>query len=116
MCVCVCVCLCVCVFQLVVLLCWSLSGFELLGGATGEGGSSPLVHLRLEDAELADVSRYDAIARVAKEHGALMSVMSYNVLETNPPPTSIRLSVSAAHSEKQIDDCVRAIQIAFKIT
>ena len=92
-------------------------GLHLLGssGDDGDVGAvSPLVHLRLD--ELDDPSRYQAIADKVKASGALLSATSYTVLEVDPPPPSLRVSVSSAHTDKQIDACVDAIEAALKST
>jgi len=60
--------------------------------------------------------RYQAIADKVKAAGSLLSVASYTVLEIEPPPLSLRLSVSAAHTDKQIDACIAALQQALKAT
>ena len=87
-------------------------GFTLLGGADS---ASPLVHIRLVDAELADVSRYDQVVEYAKSKGILITVATYNAMETNPPPTSLRISISTSHTEAQIDACAQAIGDAFNL-
>jgi serine palmitoyltransferase len=92
-------------------------GLHLLGSkgeADDVGSVSPLVHLRLD--ELDDSSRYQAIVDAVKKSGSIISAASYTVLEVDPPPPSLRLSVCAAHTEKQIDECVGAIEAALKST
>jgi serine palmitoyltransferase len=92
-------------------------GLHLLG-ASGEtddlGSVSPLIHLRLD--ELDDASRYQAIVDAVKAAGSIVSAASYTVLEVDPPPPSLRVSVCADHTDKQIDECVGAIEAALKKT
>ena len=92
-------------------------GLHLLGSSGDSddlGSVSPLIHLRLD--ELDDASRYQAIVGAVKSAGAIVSATSYTVLEVDPPPPSLRVSVCAAHTDKQIDDCVAAIEAALKNT
>jgi 7-keto-8-aminopelargonate synthetase-like enzyme len=64
--------------------------------------------------QLADPSKYEQIVDIAKHQGSLLSVAKYNAMETDPPGPSLRLSVSAAHTEAQIDACVAALDLAMR--
>lgn len=91
------------------------SGLVLLGEKDGADACSPLIHLRLEDPELADPSKYDAIVAACKEQGVMVALVKYSAMETTPPPPSLRISVSAAHTPGQIDACAQAVATAMKM-
>jgi 7-keto-8-aminopelargonate synthetase-like enzyme len=59
-------------------------------------------------------SRFEAIAARVKEAGVLIAVASYSTLEADPPPPSLRWSVTTDHSDADIDAMVKAVGDAIK--
>lgn len=75
--------------------------------------SVPLLHLRaarpLADPgeELARLER--VCGRARRDGGVLVATAKHSVVERAPPPPSLRLAVSCAHTAAQVDACVAAL-------
>jgi len=103
---------------------------SLLGGAQGLAPPagppcSPLIHLRLagckpgDDGDAPACRAQEALlgrvcARALVEGATLLSLAKYSALERRRPPPSIRVAVSAAHSEEELRGAAAALRAALQ--
>jgi serine palmitoyltransferase len=95
------------------------AGVAALPGVAPPAGEPfcAVVHIRLAGAAGADVERAEAtLARVCahalQDSGVLLATAKYSLLERRKPPPSIRVAVSAAHTDADIKAALAALRAA----
>eukprot|EP00163_Fabomonas_tropica_P018681 TRINITY_DN3306_c1_g1_i5.p1 TRINITY_DN3306_c1_g1~~TRINITY_DN3306_c1_g1_i5.p1 ORF type:complete len:185 (-),score=54.43 TRINITY_DN3306_c1_g1_i5:80-589(-) len=102
--------------------CYARKGFEKIRGIECSGTmESPIIHVRLSGKSASlDRSEQDAILSNVVQHAressqVLFTPAQYNALkEGHIPAPSIRINVSDAHSNDDIDTAVKALQSALQ--
>lgn len=101
-----------------------LQGSKFL--VTTSNPSSPLVHIRVapefqkyvddhsEEARFAEEKLLRAVVKICRQAGILITVSNYILPEPHsmvplPPPPSIRIAVTAAHTEEDLDRAAKTI-------
>lgn len=95
-----------------------VQGLEVVGGAGAE--ASPLVHLALtpaprrEEYEAGDALLQRVVDECLSRDGVLLARARYSKLERARPPPSIRVAVTAQHTEADLQKVVGALKAACK--
>lgn len=96
----------------------SIPGLTVIGRE--ESSISPIIHLQLtpvpakESWAQGDLYLQQVVEECMDSHAVLLNVSKYSSLEHSRSPPSIRVALSAAHSEKDIDKAVAALKAVCK--